>query len=50
MKVMDNFFTSSMLFENYLDRKFYVIRTTRQGQSGFKSGPPREWYAWGVGD
>jgi hypothetical protein len=35
--VMDNFFTSPMLFQNLLERKFYAIGTARQGRIGFPS-------------
>jgi hypothetical protein len=33
--VMDNFFTSPMLFQDLLERKFYTIGTARQGRIGF---------------
>jgi hypothetical protein len=35
--VMDNFFTSPMLFEDLWHRKFYAIGTARQGRIGFPS-------------
>jgi hypothetical protein len=35
--VMDNFFTSPMLFENLFNRQFYAIGIARQGRIGFPS-------------
>jgi hypothetical protein len=35
--VMDNFFTSPMLFEDLLQRQFYAIGTARHGRIGFPS-------------
>lgn len=33
--LIENFFTSPMLYEDLLQRKFYAIGTARQGRVGF---------------